>query len=406
MNNAHKGGNIQKFLIENAYDIQKRATQQHQALLGPLKLRNEFMIEYQQSHVEIVQKISAHLNEEINTSLPIFKKIGKELGAKSVKDGLTIQEAVDGIIFLKQATWQLIDEANLIPTLSVQDFFRISQVIGTYSDVVCSSITFVYHEHTLSREEKTKQKIEEMSRNKDEFVAAATHELRTPITTIKGYVQVLQERFSKLGDAKTAAHLTKINAQIDRLNTLIGDLLDVTKIKSGKLEFHLDSYNFDELVKEVVDALQFTTDKHTLVTELSSFKTLFGDRERILQVISNILANAIKYSPAGGEILIKSSADNQAVHLSIQDSGVGIPEDKKGKVFERFYRVEGSKESTFPGLGLGLYISSEIIQRHGGTIGVESIWGKGSTFYVSLPLHNSQLVNQKNNLVEVEITHE
>lgn len=240
------------------------------------------------------------------------------------------------------------------------------------------------------RKDKALKRNKELEAQKDNFLAIASHELKTPVTSIKAYGQVLQKMFNQKGDTIAVAAIKKMDAQINKLTVLISDLLDVTKIQSGKLYMNLEYFNFNELLHEIVDELQVTATKHRLVKEFGTEAQLFGDRDRTGQVITNFITNAIKYSPEGGDIFIRSTVAGQKIILGVQDFGIGIPKDEAAKVFERFYRVTGSKHNTIPGLGLGLYISSEIIKRQGGKIWVESTEGKGSTFFFSLPLKKKQ----------------
>jgi PAS domain S-box-containing protein len=219
---------------------------------------------------------------------------------------------------------------------------------------------------------------------KDEFMGIVSHELKTPVTSIKAFTQVLQHRFAQAGDEKSALLLGKMDAQLNKLTSLIGDLLDVTKIEGGKLQFNQDFFSFDGLVDEVIEEIQRTTNKHTIEKHGAVARTIYGDKDRIEQVITNFLTNAIKYSPHADRIIVKSCFEQDHVIFCVQDFGVGIPMERQQQVFERFYRVSGN--DTIPGIGLGLYISSEIIKRQGGTIGVESEQGQGSTFYFSLPV--------------------
>jgi PAS domain S-box-containing protein len=244
-----------------------------------------------------------------------------------------------------------------------------------------------------------------LTQQKDDFIGIASHELKTPVTSIKAYGQVLQTMFKRRGEAKAVEALQKLDAQVNKLTNLIGDLLDVTKIQSGRIEFHEDYFDFNKLVNEIVDEMQLTTEFHTLKKKLGKTIRVFGDRDRIGQVITNLISNAIKYSPHTNEIHIVTTSENQKVTLGVQDFGVGIPKDKQEKIFEQFFRVSGPNHSTVPGLGLGLYISSEIIKRQGGRIWVESVEGKGSNFCFSLPVHHKK-IKQKNKLVNLDIQHE
>jgi len=230
----------------------------------------------------------------------------------------------------------------------------------------------------------TDQKL--LQQQKDDFIGIASHELKTPVTSIKAYTQVLEKMLQRKGDIKEAQMISKMDAQINRLTSLIGDLLDVTKINSGKLQFNDSEFDFVPMVKELVEDLQRTTEKHTLIEYHARVGMVYGDKERIGQVISNLITNAAKYSPQADKIIITTSLNDNELQLCVQDFGIGISNDKLTKVFEQFYRVSGDMQHTFPGLGLGLYISSEIIKREGGRIWVKSEVGKGSTFCFALPL--------------------
>ncbi len=247
----------------------------------------------------------------------------------------------------------------------------------------------------------------EQQRQKDEFMGIVSHELKTPVTSLKAYAQVLQSRFIKAGDDKSAAHLGKMDAQINKLTVLIEDLLDVTKIDAGKLQFHNSDFAFDSLIDEVSEEIQLTTHKHMISRKGKTDKVVYGDRERIGQVLANFLTNAIKYSPFGDKIIVETLIEEGSVVCSVRDFGVGIAKELHDRIFERFYRVTGDEELTYPGLGLGLYISSEIIERQGGRIWFESKKGKGSTFYFSLPLSKRRKIKQqKNTTVIDEMEHE
>ncbi|WP_428330900.1 PAS domain-containing sensor histidine kinase [Mucilaginibacter sp.] len=230
----------------------------------------------------------------------------------------------------------------------------------------------------------TEQK--ELEKQKDNFLGVASHELKTPITSIKAYAQVMEMMFKRTGDVKNAALVAKMDKQVNRLNNLIGDLLDVTKINTGRLQFNYEKFDFNQMVEEVTEEVQRTTSKHIIKKQLKFTSELMGDKDRITQVVTNLLTNAIKYSPDANEIIIYTEDHGHEVQLCVQDFGIGISADKKDKVFEQFYRVSGTKEYTFPGLGLGLYISAEIVKRLNGKIWVTSVEGKGSTFCFALPI--------------------
>ncbi|WP_165423064.1 ATP-binding protein [Ktedonosporobacter rubrisoli] len=248
--------------------------------------------------------------------------------------------------------------------------------------------------YDVSAQVLARQKMEELVRQKDEFIGIASHELKTPVTSIKAYTQLLERRFRRAGDEQSATLLKKMDAQVQKLTDLIGDLLDATRIESGKLLFRCSPFDFNELVKEIIEETQRTTSRHTIIHDLAPSVVLQADRERIGQVITNLLTNAIKYSPQAETIRIKTWQEDGELITSVQDFGIGISAEKQAHLFERFYRVDGENQVTYPGLGLGLYISAEFVKRHEGSIWVESEEGKGSTFLFSLPLTPTALCQE------------
>ncbi len=229
-----------------------------------------------------------------------------------------------------------------------------------------------------------------LEKQKDEFLGAASHELKTPVTSIKAYIQLLERTLLQENNPIHARMVGKMDQQVNRLTHLINNLLDVTKVQSGRLQFNEDIFNFDDLIREVVEDLQRTSESHRIEALLESSSFIFADRDRIGQVIVNLVTNAIKYSPGKDRIVVESRGDDTSVTLTVTDFGIGIPDDIKNRVFEQFYRVSGILQHTFPGLGLGLYISSEIIKRARGRIWVESSVGEGSTFSFELPAGRSR----------------
>ena len=225
----------------------------------------------------------------------------------------------------------------------------------------------------------------QFQQQKDNFLGIASHELKTPLTSLKLYSQFLEKNLRKQDDHSSADVALKMDDQINKLNNLINDLLDVTKIQNGKILLNNFDFNFDDLISEIVEEQQMST-KHKILVDANPIGMIYGDRHRISQVMSNLINNAIKYSPNSDKIRISSKLlENNRLLFCVRDYGIGIPKDKKDRVFEQYYRVSGSKEHTFPGLGLGLYISSEIIKRSGGKIFVNSVEGKGSDFCFEIP---------------------
>ncbi|SEL53306.1 PAS domain S-box-containing protein [Chitinophaga rupis] len=224
-----------------------------------------------------------------------------------------------------------------------------------------------------------------LEKQKEDFIGIASHELKTPITSIKAYTEILQEIFQEAQDEQSVELMKKLDVQINHLTDLINMLLDTTKIAEGKLALTPQQFDLNELIAERVEDLQRVSKKHRLILRQEKLQPITADREHINQVLTNLLSNAIKYSPKGGDVIITTAEADGQVSISIQDFGIGIPEILKEKVFDRFFRVQNMQQQTFPGMGLGLYITAGIIKRHGGTIAVESEEGKGTVFTVTLP---------------------
>ncbi|HLX40865.1 MAG TPA: HAMP domain-containing sensor histidine kinase, partial [Ktedonobacteraceae bacterium] len=221
-----------------------------------------------------------------------------------------------------------------------------------------------------------------------------SHELRTPITTLKMYTQILKKQQSKKSesDGGLMHALARMDAQLNKLNGLISDLLNVSKIELGRLEFQEEWFDLDEVVREACEGIQQTTTKHTIRIEGSITRSVWGDKDRIGQVVTNLLTNAIKYSPQAREVLVQLQLeqDRELAVVSVRDYGIGIDDEHLSKIFTRFYRVSDPEEKTFPGLGIGLYLSQEIIKRHNGSLTVTSEKGKGSVFSFSLPINGGR----------------
>jgi signal transduction histidine kinase len=189
------------------------------------------------------------------------------------------------------------------------------------------------------------------------------------------------------GRQEIAPHLAKMNNQIDKLTKLVVDLLDISKMQAGQIEMAHEAVNMEALAREVIESLQPTTG-HRLLLEETAPGTISGDGERLGQVLTILLNNAIKYSPHADSVIVRlaRSEEEHTLTVAVQDFGIGIGKEHQGRIFERFYRVLSKQDKTFPGMGIGLYIAYEIIQRHGGRMWVESAEGRGSTFFFSLPV--------------------
>jgi PAS domain S-box-containing protein len=235
---------------------------------------------------------------------------------------------------------------------------------------------------------RSRRILEESIAEKNEFISIASHELKTPLTSLKAFVQLINEKLKqKDAEGSMAYYMKKVMEQVDKLNLLVSELLDLSKLESGKLRLNIQEFDFDKMVDDAIAMLQPSLLTHTIVKEGSAGVPVSGDRQRLEQVLVNYLANAAKYSPGKDKIVVSVHRNSSNVTVAVTDQGIGIPKEKISRIFERFYRVEGIVHR-FQGFGIGLYIASEIIKRHNGRVWLESEEGKGSTFYFSIPGNN------------------
>ena len=220
---------------------------------------------------------------------------------------------------------------------------------------------------------------------KDNFLGIVSHELKTPLTTINAYVQIAEIMLETKGDADTLSMIKRMSSQVNKLTVLIQDLLDFTKIQKGKLIYNEAFFDFNELMKKIIDDMQKISPTHQIKNNSGTSATIFGDKDKFSQVLNNLISNATKYSPEGDSIVVSTELQKNGIELCVKDFGIGISAHEQQNVFEQFYRVDKDNQSTFPGMGIGLYICSEIITRHGGKIWVESSIGKGSIFHILVP---------------------
>jgi len=223
----------------------------------------------------------------------------------------------------------------------------------------------------------------ETDRKKDEFISIASHELKTPLTTLKAFFQLAGREMEP--QLKSYNFFGNASRQLNRMERLITDLLDVSKINSGKMQYDFEELDMEKLLKDTIESAQQISPGHRLILERSVSVNVHGDRHRLEQVMVNLLSNAVKYSPEADKVLIWSELKGNKVRVTIQDFGIGISKKDLDGMFDRYYRIEGS-EYRFQGLGLGLFISSEILKRHGGSISIQSEPGKGSVFTFELPV--------------------
>lgn len=249
----------------------------------------------------------------------------------------------------------------------------------------------IYEQSRALNEMQTKllEEIEfrkEAERKKDEFISIASHELKTPMTSIKGYIQLLERSLDKEDMETTRVRLHKVQNQVEKLNLLVADLLDISKIESGKLKFNKKYFSFDKILDHIVEIMEQANPQVKFIKKGQINTEIFGDEMRIEQVIINFITNAIKYAPDSDEVHFTSELRGDEIYFSVKDFGIGMAKEHQQQIFDKFYRVEETSER-FQGLGIGLYICQEIIERHEGKIGVNSEPDEGSEFYFTIPLH-------------------
>ncbi|MET3113587.1 two-component system sensor histidine kinase VicK [Pedobacter sp. CG_S7] len=225
---------------------------------------------------------------------------------------------------------------------------------------------------------------------KNDFIAMVSHELKTPLTSLKAYVQLLALKAKQSGDVYTIKSLKKVDGQVNKMNNMIRSFLDLSRLEAGKLYLDKERFSVEKLIAEIVEETALTDRTHVISTIACIPVEVYADREKIGQVINNLLSNAIKYSNQGTNIQIGIDLKGNSIQVWVKDEGLGISKKDAEMLFSRFYRVENTPLKTVSGFGIGLYLSAEIIQRHNGNIWVESEVGKGSVFYFSLPAEGTE----------------
>ncbi len=271
----------------------------------------------------------------------------------------------DAIFFINKKTGE--KRWSIVKARAIKDNSeKISAVVNIISDITQSK---------------------ELERKKDDFISIASHELKTPITSIKGFMHLLKQEHKDYQNSRSAMFINRVDAQLDKLMELIEDLLNLSKLQTGKLSYKSEPFDISELVTEVIGDLRQTTNTHKIHLRNKISRKINGDRDRISQVLINLISNAIKYSPNRDKVVVSMKNGNENILVSVKDYGIGMDKDEAEKIFDRFYRVKDVNDKTFPGLGIGLYISKEIIQRHNGEIWATSQKKKGSVFQFALPIY-------------------
>jgi PAS domain S-box-containing protein len=230
----------------------------------------------------------------------------------------------------------------------------------------------------------TEQKRDEQRKN--DFIGMASHELKTPLTSLTALIQVLQQKVKENDHEFMSSALAKANLQTRKMAGLINGFLNVSRLESGKLLIEQHPFELNALISETIEEIRLSVTTHTFIFESVGKLTVDADREKIGSVLSNLLSNAVKYSPGGKHVTVKCITGPETVTVSVRDEGIGINSQDLERLFDRYYRVQSEHTKHISGFGVGLYLSAEIIERHGGTIWAESEKDKGSIFYFTLPL--------------------
>lgn len=230
----------------------------------------------------------------------------------------------------------------------------------------------------------TEQKAAELRKN--DFIGMVSHELKTPLTSLKGYIQVLNSKANNGGDTFEKQALGKADLQVKKMGDMINGFLNLSRLESGQMALDKQTFDIDNLLVEIIEETGFTVRGQAIRFEPCPPVSVFADRDKIGSVLTNLLQNAIKYSPKGKLITVTCAIVDGCAQVSVTDEGLGVKPVDIPHLFDRFYRVESKHTAHISGFGIGLYLSAEIIKQHAGKIWVESKLGLGSTFYFSLPV--------------------
>jgi len=228
--------------------------------------------------------------------------------------------------------------------------------------------------------------IKELEHRKEEFITAASHELKTPVTSLNVYLHLIDEYFTDNKIEKYGAYSKGATMQLNKINTLIEELLDLSRIQSGSLNYSWSEFSFCDMVSNIIEKMQLLHPNRQIDFSGECDGQIRGDVERLSQAIENLISNALKYSSSDNKIRIDISEDKNWVMLSVTDYGIGIATEHLSKIFKRFYRIPGKLEATYPGMGMGLYLSQKIINKHNGSISVESRENEYTKFIIKIPI--------------------
>ena len=390
-------------LVGTGQDVTKQKLLEQQLIETSKKFqeRNRFVEKLVNSSLDLIMVLDRDLrfisiNKKAET---VFRKVynGPIIGEKITSIDPLIKSTQIHEDLLHAFKGNIIIRDKVKATMGGEEFYEHNYIPLYEEHGEIYAVMVISHDITENiRQMEELKKLLESDVQKNNFIAMASHELKTPITSIKGYVQLLLNAFNKEKEEKplppllVRSSLISVDKQIARLTRLISELLDLTKIETGTLELKKEKFSLNELAIETVEDILYTNTKHriNLVHDFQGY--VHADKDRIGQVMINFLTNAIKYSPNSDKIdvSIRQTINNE-IAFSVKDYGIGIDKGEQKKIFERFYRAKGKEEQTYPGFGIGLFIANEFVQKHGGRLTVESEKGKGSEFTFTLPIYSN-----------------
>ena len=385
-----KKGNLEKIYVNLVYQALREADSSISGVLaiaiditGEMEIRHKIELAEERARLAIEAAGMGTFDQDLTTkeliTSPRFDEIFGFSKTKPPQDYAALVHPDDKMIREEsyhklQKTGKLYYECRIIKEDKSISWIRVNAI--THKDAGGNPLRLIGMVTDITD-------IKYLLKQKDDFIGVASHELKTPVTTIKAYTQILEEML-KAKDAPEVSIIQKLEKQVNKLHTLINDMLDATKMVSGRLAFSYSDFNFDNFIEEVISDLELTMNKKIEANLSATGCFVHADKERIEQVITNLVNNANKFSPSAEKIIVRTFLKDNQVHCEVQDFGIGISQEHQGMIFQQFYRINNNK-NTFPGIGLGLYISSEIIKMEGGTMRVKSVEGEGSTFSFLLP---------------------
>jgi len=285
------------------------------------------------------------------------------------------QSDVRQLTLLMEGMWRLIQRKKAEDTLReyAQELSYVNEELSRANDELSEA----------------NEELKSLDRMKDEFLSNVSHEFKTPLTSIQGYSQLISD--GTLGDINEQQQkaVSTVIRNSERLRRLVDSLLYLSRAQAGKIRYSFDRVQIADVIDNSIQdvELQAKSKNITIKKDLPDEMPLFNaDRDKLMDVLINLTDNAVKFTPDGGTITISSYVEEKSLHISVKDTGIGIPKDKIPNLFQRFYQVDASGKRKYGGTGLGLYICKKIVEDHGGNIWVESTEGEGSTFHIQFPM--------------------